>query len=1174
VFSKENALTSVPDQARDKIRQLVEKYRAMSEAQKRETTEANVVHQFLDPLFEALDWPVRDPARYKHEPTTQAGRPDMVLVPEQGGAIFVEAKRFGVIKELEQARRTIAGIVTPGQLALPGMAADRTREEQQAINYAFENGGAWAILTNFEKLRLFNARRDWLVLSFERPSAYLDELDLLWQLSYASVCSGELDRLSNQRHREDVDADYLAFINEWREKLARDIIARPGDNPWAFTADGGVDLVALRAVVQRVLDRLVVVRFAEDHLIAPSGTLYSLYELHVNNPYTFTLSEFFRQLFRRFDQDHNSALFAPDLADRAVFGDEVLGRLIQKLYEARYRAMPADIMGNTYEQYLGKTLAQRDGDVVTVDNLETRKKQGSYYTPQVIVRYLVDNALGRYLYGTADGRPTESAAPSPQGEGCRTAAEIHGLRVLDPACGSGSFLIYAYQVLADFYRREIARLETEIEERTADLARQGLTPIDIRIELAPLAAELERLQDYPRLILEMHLYGVDLDPQAAEIATVNLMMRAMADQRGSKRRLPLILNQNVKMGNSLIGAGPADPRYAAHAADLAGLRRLRLRLAAGGNGLQHADLLAAIAETAGRVNAALDADLAGRLADAATHRPFNWAVEFPEVFLDEQGRGLADAAGFDVVVGNPPWEVVQPDLREFYARFDPDVESKLARRQVERRIAQLNAEDPSRKEEYEAQTNRIKQTAAYFKKSSDYAFQGRGKSATHKLFLERAHSLLERQGRLGFVIPSGIYTDLGTKELREMLFKTGRVEYLYGLANVRGFFPDVDSRFKFTLLGVTKGEQTDRFRALFLLSHAEWPLPTQERNASAILADVIADESRVFNMSVELIERFSPDSLSVMEFRTQQDYEITEKIYDDWTLLGDDTGGLWKLRFTQELNMTSDRHLFNRAQRGLPLYEGKMIHQFDAYFAKPHYWVEEKAGRARLLGKDADVSQKTAYEKPRLVFRDIARSTDERTLIAAVVPPASFCNNKVPYASFYDCKAPNHTTLFIVGVLNSFILDYVIRHKVSTSLNFFYLYQLPLPRLTAGNPYFEAIVPRAARLTCTTPEFADLWQAVTGAPWPQAPSPSGERVGVRGETCGPPATDPAVRQRLRDELDALVAHLYRLGRDDFEHILGAFPLVFANDEAGWAKKEALLAVYDRFAPEVRGWERQ
>jgi hypothetical protein len=213
------------------------------------------------------------------------------------------------------------------------------------------------------------------------------------------------------------------------------------------------------------------------------------------------LSQFTQRLFRRFDEDHNSALFAPDLADQASLSDAALSDLIQKLYEARYRAMPPDIMGNTYEQYLGKTLnLDARGQVTTADNLETRKKQGSYYTPQVIVRYLVDNSLGRFLYGTRDGKPpipspdsgagkslplstaeraAERGAPGVGGE-VKTAADIRRLRVLDPSCGSGSFLIYAYEVLADFYRGEIKRLEQEREQRLQELIRQGVTtPIDL-----------------------------------------------------------------------------------------------------------------------------------------------------------------------------------------------------------------------------------------------------------------------------------------------------------------------------------------------------------------------------------------------------------------------------------------------------------------------------------------------------------------------------------------------------------------------------------------------------------------------------------------------------------------------------------------------------------------------
>ncbi len=1131
-------------QARAAIQALIAKYTALTDDGRKTTSESGVVHQFIDPLLRALGWPVDDPARYKYELATQAGRPDMTLFPERGGLIFVEAKRFGKIQELEQARKTITGIVTPGQLALPGMATDRTAEEQQAINYAFQNGGTWAVLTNFEKLRLFNARRDWLVLSFETPRAMLDEFDLLWQLSYESVINGELDLLSEQRHREDVDTNYLNFINEWRERLARDILAHPAANPWALTAAGQVNLAELRAVVQRVLDRLVVVRFAEDHLIAPAGTLYSLFEINRRNPYTFSLAQFFAQLFRRFDELHNSALFSPGLADQAVFSDDVLAGLIQKLYEARYRAMSADIMGNTYEQYLGKALALTNGAIETRDNLETRKKQGSYYTPQVIVRYLVDHSLGRYLYGTANGRPDGEPVA---GERRQTAAGIRDLRVLDSASGSGSFLIYAYQVLADFYRSEIERLAAELTAKADELAGQGLSPIDIRIELATLRSEHERLQEFPRLIVEQHLYGVDLDPQAAEIATVNLIMQAMADQRGPKKRLPLILNQNIKVGNALIGAGPTDPRLAEHAAALAELRRLRQQLLAEIDSSDHTATMQAIADTAGQVNAALNAPLQSWFEDPAGPRPFNWAVEFPEVFVDERGQPLPNP-GFAVVIGNPPWEIVKPDLREYYAQFDPAIESKLTRRQVEQRIEELAA-DPKIAAGWQAQKARIEAQAAYYKASPDFTRQNGGDTATHKLFLERAYSLLANEGRLGYVIPSGIYSDLGTKGLREMLLNEGRIETLVSLTNgvVGGdgeaYFADVHRSFKIAMIIAQKAVKADYFSAVFKIDPRSVPKPADFLN-------FVNNADNFMNIRVDTLSRFNPASSIVMEFQTQEDYEVSAKIYNDWPLIGSESDDIWQLKFSYEFHMSGDGEKFNQQQLGLPLYEGKMVHQFNAYFAKPRFWIEEQLGHNKLAGSRAE----NWHKNYRFAFREIARATDERTCISAVLPPNTFSGHTL----WVGVAPDNKLLLYYVALINSFCVDWIARFKVGTHVTLFVMKSLPLPRLTAGNPYFEAIVPRAARLTCTTPAFAALWQEVMGEPW--------------DETKG--ATDPAQRQQLRNELDALVAHLYGLNRADFAHILGTFPLVFPSTPEGAAKKEALLAEFERWAGVVAGWARE
>ncbi len=695
--------------AKQKLDALIGRFNALTDEQQRNMSESDVIAQFIIPLFrDVLGWPVEDNTHFKHELHTEAGFPDMSLIPENGGVLYIEAKKLGKIQPLPKLSPTIRNTLAPQQLPLPGMSPDRTKEEQQAINYAFSNNGTWAILTNFQHLRLYNARRDWLVFAFESPSAYLQDFDLLSHLTYNNIVSGSLDQLSNQRLRADIDTEYLAFISEARQDLASDIQRNPRQNAWSVLPDGTLDVLKVREVVQRYLDRLVLIRFAEDHYVIPPDTLARMVELVQVNKYAPTLDSMIDTLFRNFDTHHNSALFARHLADTAEFSQGVLIKLVNRLYDARYRSFAADILGNTYEQYLGKRLAlDANGDITTADNLETRKKQGSYYTPQVLVRYLVERTLGRTLYGTEDGRPAGTPVP---GETRKTAADLRDLRVLDPACGSGSFLIAAYEVLKDFYEAEIARVEAAIGAETQRIAREGGTSMDIQIAVAPLRAERERLDDYPQIILEQHLYGVDLDPQAAELAVVNLMMRAM-ERRSSKTDLPLILNQNVKVGNSLVGVMPGDPRWDALAAPLADLRRLRLDLAALQPGADHTPVEAAIAAAEAQVHAALAPETAS-FTDPARVRPFHWVAAFPEVFVDAAGKPL-DNPGFAVVIGNPPWEILKPDLREFYAQFDAKIEKSNPRHWVDKRIAELDEEDPSRRATYLAKSKDATELADY-----------------------------------------------------------------------------------------------------------------------------------------------------------------------------------------------------------------------------------------------------------------------------------------------------------------------------------------------------------------------------------------------------------------------------------------------------------------------------
>ena len=282
-------------------------------------------------------------------------------------------------------------------------------------------------------------------------------------------------------------------------------------------------------------------------------------------------------------------------------------------------------------------------------------------------------------------------------------------------------------------------------------------------------------------------------------------------------------------------------------------------------------------------------------------------------------------------------------------------------------------------------------------------------------------------------------------------------------------------------------------------------------------------------LDVELIKRLSPDSHSIMEFKSAADIVKAEKLLK-FPLLGERKEGAWSLRLSQEFNMTTDSYLFKTgpAAGRLPLYEGKMIWQFDAKYAEPKYWVDEIEARRAVLGRKTDIEQRLHYQDYRLGFRDVASNTNERTLVSTLIPP-TFHGNKIPTVQPTDEHGDTLITtteqIFVCAIWNSFVLDWVIRQKVTTTLNFFYIYQLPVPRLTTSDPRFAPIVTRAAKLVCTSPEFDDLAKA----------------VGLKSHANG--VTDPAERAKLRAELDGLVAHLYGLTENEFAHILATFPLV-------------------------------
>jgi hypothetical protein len=528
------------------------------------------------------------------------------------------------------------------------------------------------------------------------------------------------------------------------------------------------------------------------------------------------------------------------------------------------------------------------------------------------------------------------------------------------------------------------------------------------------------------------------------------------------------------------------------------------------------------------------------LEDILRLQPFHWGFEFSEVM---------DRGGFDAIITNPPWDILKPNDKEFLSDFDDDVTiNKMSIKELEVVKTRL-LKNKKTCEAYEAYLSEFPHQSAYFRAAPQFVNQSsivNGKRTgtdinLYKLFLEQCFNLLRDGGECGIVIPSGIYTDLGAKGLRELLFEHTTVTGLFGFENRKAIFEGVDSRFKFVVLSFEKRGKTQYFPAAFMRLN---------------VADLEQFPGQTgLTIHVDLVKKLSPDSMSIMEFQTDADVKIAEKMLQ-FPLLGEKLEGTWNLKLTNEFHMTNDSHLFKTSSGAgrLPLFEGKMIHQFTHQWGEPKYWIEEKEARADLIGTRVREIKKLLkkakldlsipasqiqldYTTYRIAFRDVASNTNERTMISTVLPPNVFCPHTMSLEEVYadeicDKKfklnltsLDNPTRLYLVSLFNSFIADSLFRQRVTVHLSFFYAYQLPVPRLTARDPRFQPIVTRAAKLICTTPEFDDLAKS----------------VGLRGHADG--ATIPAERAKLRAELDGLIAHLYGLSEEEFAHILNTFPLV-------------------------------
>ena len=479
------------DRARAAIAALVESYRALPPAARR-ANEQETRLRFILPLFRALGWDDQNPAEVSAEEQISRGFVDFGFYLNGAPVFYLETKKLGTDPDNPDFLR-------------------------QAINYAYLRGVTWAVLSNFERLVVLNAEweeRDPLkavVINLPCTDYANGGFDDLWRLSKPAMQTRELDRhaerLGRKARQKPVEI-LFGDLTRWRRELFADMRAY---SPPLFSADAR----AVDNAVQRLLDRLIFVRTMEDRGVEPQRLLLPLLRRHMNaagrvtgDPYPDLL-----KLFRELDAVYNSNLFAAHTLDQlAVHDAGLIHDVVDGLYRVKggyavydFNAISADVLGAVYEQYLSFRAQDPEGtQALDIAKRARRKQQGIYYTPQFVVRYIVQQTLGRLL---------DDPAMTPD--------RARRLRVLDPACGSGSFLIEAFDVLD----RWLARRDPDTDARARRLS-----------------------------ILQNNLYGVDLDDQAVEVTRLNLLLRA-AQERGLLPKLA-----HIAHGNSLVDDPAVDAR--------------------------------------------------------------------------------------------------------------------------------------------------------------------------------------------------------------------------------------------------------------------------------------------------------------------------------------------------------------------------------------------------------------------------------------------------------------------------------------------------------------------------------------------------------------------------------------------------------------------------------------
>ena len=952
----------------------------------------------------------------------------------------------------------------------------------------------YLVLTDLRTAWFFNARD----FFFEnQPFAELPFPDFFARCRETGSVLDTLRRVEDTAEKPELEQQFFDDLKIWFNEFDK-VKWTPGDR-----AAESIILLINKLIFARTIEDfgLVHYRFTQDEY----ARFIKLWEPKGAHRVVPKFLDFFEEFF---DEYYDTEIFSERIWDRLDKDPANLQRFCEKLnfvlglntwdqafsrgiVHYNYRRIDEDIFGKSYEMFLAAN----------------RKDEGIYYTPAAITAPMADslvNSLAGKLVEEICGAVGSQQCDFPRAE--QLMAQLAEIRVADTACGSGGFLI---KVLRGFWQ-QYQRID-----RACAWVQKILRPENGELYLAELPPNVEAALGFRRRqnfenrrvliaqILLRHVFGVDKDPGALEVAKTNIWKEAVklspADYNYRQLKTDVVrilpnLELNFHSADSLVDAelgNQAAWLAEYHQAELKKLSGLRARYIA--NPMLHEPLDEALA-----LRKQVRADLLEHFqTENLPCEPAGFALHFWPCWFTPDGKPR-EAPGFDGVIGNPPWEGFKPVRKEFASGFSggkpqfnkmgmdgPAFEGWFAEE------LKTNQEFADHWREHEEYYERHKE---FFGRT--FQRQGTGDWNLFKLFIERDLSLVRRGGRLSLLVPSGFQTDEGCAELRRWFITEHCLEELtsfenkgwremddHGKERRKQIFPDVHPQFKFGFFKVLKGAPTPQDHAF---------------DARFYLHDPKEAFAPPIRYSLEMVSAFSPDNLAFMEFRSARDYVLGKQIRGNHALLG--TLGY---QFRRELHLTGDARFLHKIQgkklsaAEMPLLEGKSIFQFDAKFSLPFWFVLECEVRPELLRKEvfriadfvrgagAEVFEgkplptarddlekavraafeerkfRLHYEFERLAYREVGSSTNERTLIASILPSRACFSHKLMYltpcrysvgakGTLEQNEVSSREAQALLALLNSLTLNSYARSKVSTGVSVHHLYELPIPELTAS----------------------------------------------------------------------------------------------------------------------------